>query len=58
METSDGDSRLIEPGQVLFHEDTWGRGHRESEVDGGSYDLMLVPVAEGVSAVGSSTESG
>ena len=27
METSDGDARIIEPGQVLFHEDTWGNGH-------------------------------
>jgi len=39
---SDGDSRVLEPGDCFLAADTSGKGHRMEEVDGGVYDLALV----------------
>ena len=41
VETSDGDTRFIERGQLVLFEDDWGKGHRINEVDGLAYDISL-----------------
>ena len=42
IETSDGDARLLSPGDQFVAADLIGAGHRMQEVDGGAYDLALV----------------
>jgi len=40
--TSDGDSRVLEPGAQFVAADLQGQGHKIEEVDGAAYDLALV----------------
>ncbi len=42
FQTSDGDSRIVEPGDLILFEDTIGQGHREDEVDGQEFNFAIV----------------
>lgn len=42
IETSDGDERVLSPGDQFVAADLNGAGHKMEEVDGGVYDLALV----------------
>ncbi len=45
LETSDGDSRIIETGGMFINNDVSGRGHRITEMDGKAYDMALVQLS-------------
>ena len=42
FQISDGDSRIVEPGDLILFEDTAGQGHREDEVDGQEFNFAIV----------------
>ena len=42
LQTSDGDSRTVEPGAQIIFEDTNGKGHQLNEVDRQEYDFAIV----------------
>ncbi|WP_371226930.1 hypothetical protein [Roseovarius sp. 2305UL8-3] len=42
IETSDGDTRILSPGDQFVAADLSGIGHKMEDVDGGAYDLALV----------------
>ena len=43
--TSDGDSRIIGPGEIILAEDTTGKGHVSKAVAGGARRSLVIPVA-------------
>ena len=45
IETSDGQRRQVRPSNVIFVEDTWGKGHRTRSPDGRAGTLIFVPLA-------------
>ncbi|MEO3415792.1 hypothetical protein AAFO92_14150 [Roseovarius sp. CAU 1744] len=47
IETSDGDTRVLSPGDQFVAADLSGRGHKMEEVNGGPYDLVLVALERG-----------
>ena len=46
VESSDGDSRVIEAGGIFINEDVEGQGHRLTEVNDAEYVIMLVQLAK------------
>lgn len=42
IQTSDGDARVLSPGDQFVAADLTGKGHKIEAADGGAYDLMLV----------------
>ena len=42
LQTSDGDSRIIEPGDLILFEDTGGDGHQVDAVDGQDFNFEIV----------------
>ncbi len=42
LQTSDGDSRIVEPGDLILFEDTTGEGHQLDEVDRQEYNFAIV----------------
>lgn len=42
IETSDGDTRILNPGAQFLAVDLTGEGHKIEEVSGAEYDLVLV----------------
>eukprot|EP01119_Soliformovum_irregulare_P019663 TRINITY_DN627_c0_g1_i2.p1 TRINITY_DN627_c0_g1~~TRINITY_DN627_c0_g1_i2.p1 ORF type:complete len:147 (+),score=24.26 TRINITY_DN627_c0_g1_i2:798-1238(+) len=44
--TSDGESRIIESGQVLFVEDTFGKGHISQSVNGEKRNSVFIGVPD------------
>lgn len=47
IQTSDGDSRILSPGDRFVASDLTGQGHKMQGVEGAAYDLMLVVLAAG-----------
>ena len=47
IETSRGESRRFQPGDLLFVEDLEGRGHRLRHLGGEEIRIMLLPVGDG-----------
>ena len=45
VETSDGDHRIVEAGEIFINKDVKGRGHRLTEVNGEAYDILLVQLS-------------
>ena len=45
LQTSDGDSRIVEPGTQLIFEDTTGKGHQLDEVNRQEYNFAIVRLA-------------
>ena len=45
LQTSDGDSRIVEPGDQVLFEDTTGEGHQLDEVDRQEYNFAIVRLA-------------
>ena len=45
VETSDGDHRIINPGELFVNKDITGRGHRLAEVNGEAYDILLIQLS-------------
>lgn len=43
--TSDGESRVIGPGEIILAEDTSGKGHRSRAVAGGTRRSLVIPLA-------------
>lgn len=54
--TSDGDARVLSPGDQFVATDLSGKGHKMEAMDGGSYDLALV-VLDGSPAMLNERES-
>lgn len=46
ISTTDGDMRVLEPGDQFLATDLTGRGHKMEEVNGAAYDLSLVLLEE------------
>ena len=42
LQTTDGDSRIVEPGAQLVFEDTTGKGHRLDEVNRREYNFAII----------------
>ncbi|MDN3556803.1 hypothetical protein [Halomonas maura] len=42
IQTSNGDARVLSPGDQFVAADLSGKGHKMEEVNGGAYDLALV----------------
>ncbi len=51
ISVSDGDARILGPGDQFLAVDLAGAGHRMDEVDGGAYDLALVVLDDGPDAI-------
>ncbi len=43
--TSDGESRVIGPGEIILAEDTTGKGHLSKAVAGGERRSLIIPLA-------------
>ena len=43
--TSDGESRVIGPGEIILAEDTTGKGHVSKAVAGGKRRSLVIPLA-------------
>lgn len=56
IETSDGDTRLLSPGDQFLAADLHGLGHRMEEANGRAYDLALV-LLDGIPDMGSGGQS-
>lgn len=44
--TSDGESRLIGPGEIILAEDTTGKGHLSKAVSGEARRSLIIPIDE------------
>ncbi|HEY6532844.1 MAG TPA: hypothetical protein VIY72_11100 [Acidimicrobiales bacterium] len=53
VETPDGVARQLQPGDVLFAEDTTTSGHHSRDVGDEGLGMMVIPVEEGWSFPGS-----
>jgi hypothetical protein len=42
--TSDGKKVVVDKGQVLLVEDTWGKGHKSKTVGGGTRNSVFIPI--------------
>ena len=42
--TSDGESRVIGPGEIILAEDTTGKGHLSKAVDRGARRSLVIPI--------------
>jgi uncharacterized cupin superfamily protein len=42
--TSDGESRVIGPGEIILAEDTTGKGHLSKAVAGGARRSLIIPI--------------
>ena len=42
--TSDGESRVIGPGEIILAEDTTGKGHLSKAVAGGARRSLVIPI--------------
>jgi hypothetical protein len=45
VETSDGQRRQVRPSDVIFVEDTWGKGHKTRSLGEHAGTMIFVPVA-------------
>jgi hypothetical protein len=46
LTVSDGETRLIEPGQVVLMEDTFGKGHKSKAHDGLARTALFIALAD------------
>lgn len=44
--TSDGESRVIGPGEIILAEDTAGKGHQSKAVAGGARRSLVIPIVD------------
>ena len=45
IETSDGQRRQVRPSNVIFVEDTWGKGHKTRSLGERAGTMIFIPVA-------------